>query len=466
MRAALRQGSFGSPLLAIILVSVALRVGSALLLGDTVTDLPGIFDQISYDTLARQVLADHGFRFATDWWPATRAGEPTAHWSFLYTLYLAGAYAVAGPHPLVPRLGQAVVAGVLFPWLAWRLGRRVFGAEVGVLSAALIAVYGYFIYYAGALMTETFFILAVLCALDLLTQLGSGRLDGASHSPTWPAVWVWVALGLALGAAVLLRQLILLCLPLLFAWLVWAHARRLPGGWGRRWLMALRRLAPGVVVATLVVAVLILPWTVRNSMAFGRFVLLNTNAGYAFFFANHPLQGTTFTPILPGSTYHDMIPPELLGLDEAGLDSALLARGLGFVRDDPGRYALLTLSRLQAYFEFWPSSSSRAESNLARVLSYGLYLPLMLAGLLLAAMRLPRLSRAQQAGILLLWLLAGVYTAIHLLSWALIRYRLPVDAILIPFAALAASEIAAGLGRVVGRRYAIRRAEPPLSGGG
>jgi hypothetical protein len=33
----------------------------------------------------------------------------------------------------------------------------------------------------------------------------------------------------------------------------------------------------------------------------------------------------------------------------------------------------------------------------------------------------------------LLLLFAGVYTAIHLLSWALVRYRLPVDAVFIIF---------------------------------
>jgi len=36
---------------------------------------------------------------------------------------------------------------------------------------------------------------------------------------------------------------------------------------------------------------------------------------------------------------------------------------------------------------------------------------------------------------LLLYIFVGIYTVIHLLSWALIRYRLPVDAILIIFAA-------------------------------
>jgi hypothetical protein len=37
----------------------------------------------------------------------------------------------------------------------------------------------------------------------------------------------------------------------------------------------------------------------------------------------------------------------------------------------------------------------------------------------------------------LLIVFAIIYTSIHLLTWALIRYRLPVDAALIPFAGLA-----------------------------
>jgi hypothetical protein len=35
-----------------------------------------------------------------------------------------------------------------------------------------------------------------------------------------------------------------------------------------------------------------------------------------------------------------------------------------------------------------------------------------------------------------------IYTTIHLLTWTLVRYRLPVDAILIIFAGLALVELA------------------------
>jgi hypothetical protein len=42
----------------------------------------------------------------------------------------------------------------------------------------------------------------------------------------------------------------------------------------------------------------------------------------------------------------------------------------------------------------------------------------------------------------LLMLFMVVYSGIHILTWTLIRYRLPVDAVLIPFAALALVDLA------------------------
>src|SRR5690349_10046339 len=69
-------------LVGILLIATLLRLASAFYQGNTVTDLPGVYDQISYDGLARRVVDGYGFAFAEGHWPATRAGEPTAHWSY------------------------------------------------------------------------------------------------------------------------------------------------------------------------------------------------------------------------------------------------------------------------------------------------------------------------------------------------------------------------------------------------
>ena len=114
-------------LIGILILSVVFRVAAALYLGDKVVDLPGTNDQISYNTLAIRVLGGHGFSFGETWWPITKPNAPTAHWSFLYTFYLVGVYLVFGQHPLVARLIQAVLVGLLQPFLAYQIGRRIFG---------------------------------------------------------------------------------------------------------------------------------------------------------------------------------------------------------------------------------------------------------------------------------------------------------------------------------------------------
>ena len=412
-------------LIAILVVSVSLRVLAALYLGNEVKELPGTFDQISYNLLAQRVLDGHGFTFGTTWWPATQAGAPTAHWSYLYTGYLMLVYALFAKSALAARVIQAVLTGIAHPFLAYLIGREVFNPVTGLVAAALTAIYTYFVYYSAALMTEPFYLVLILLSLWLAIRLAR---SGADPGEAGESKWILgLLLGLSLGAVVLLRQLFVLIIPFIFLWVWWASRRK--------------QFGPLLLAGCVIVAV-ILPFTLFNYLRFDRFVLVNTNAGYAFFWANHPIYGTHFVPILTAwmGTYQDLIPTGLLTLDEAALDQALFRLGIGFILQDPVRYLYLSISRVPVYFMFWPSAGSSPLSNIARVGGFGLLLPFMLYGLYRAAVS-SRRSYLEQP-VVLLYLFIGIYTAIHLLSWALIRYRLPVDAVLALFAGLACVDIA------------------------
>ncbi len=441
-------------LIAIIVVSVVLRVGVAFIMGNRIEPLPGIQDQQSYHMLAQRVLQGHGFTVAEDWWPLTRAGEATAHWSYLYTLYLVGVYAVFGAQPLGARLLQALIVGILWPLLAYRLGRRLAGETTGLVAAGWSAAYPYFVYYGAALMTEPFYITAILASLELALTMAAQSVEPAGRGRT---AGRWALLGLILGIAVLLRQLFLVFVPFLVGYVWIAQLRRsLQPGAGRLARRIIRPAAQSLLypaIAVGVIALLIAPWTVRNAVAFNRFVLLNTNAGFAFFWANHPVYGAAFVGILPADTpYESLIPRELRSLSEAEMDSALMGKGLEFVLQDPLRYIQLSISRIAAYFMFWPSGDSTLFSNVARVLSFAVALPFIVYGLIVAARR----WRAW----VLLYLFVGVYTAIHLLSWALVRYRLPVDAVFLVFAAYGVVDAGHKLRRAVGKvRPALRNVE-------
>jgi hypothetical protein len=114
--------------------------------------------------------------------------------------------------------------------------------------------------------------------------------------------------------------------------------------------------------------------------------------------------------------------------------------------DDPKRYILLSLSRIPPYFMFWYSSDSSMLSNISRIGSFGIFLPFMIYGLALGIKKSASEKGNRFLNLLispegLLMIFAGAYTSVHILTWTLVRYRLPVDAVLIPFAGLALMDI-------------------------
>lgn len=431
-----------TPLFAILLLAVLLRVTVALYLGNDLSDWRGgTADQISYDALAQRVAGGYGFSFAQDWWPYARAGQPTAFWSYLYTLYLTSVYTIFGHSPLAARLVQATVVGLLTPWLTYRIGNRTFGKQVGLIGAGIVAVYAYQILYAASLMSEAFYMVGILWNIDVslrLAQAMQGRQDTQRAS-----IWLGIELGTSMAITLLLRQVIIVFYPFLAMWLLWQAARQ----------GVQKRVVSALSIATVTFLFLISPFVARNYLQFDRWVLPNTNAGFTFFWSNHPIYGTQFEAVLSPDhdvSYQDLIPSELRNLNEADLDRALLLKGIGFVREDPIRYIFLSLSRIPIYFLFWPIPESTFFSNALRLLSFGLFLPFMIGGLLLAVSQWAYWIAPEKASstssnsiqlqfghVTLLLAFILVYTSVHLASWANVRYRLPVDCFLILFAAYA-----------------------------
>jgi hypothetical protein len=403
--------------------AVVTRLGAALYAGDRVEALPGAYDQITYDALARSILAGRGYSFEENWYPFTPAHTPTAHWSFLYPLYLTGVYAVFGPHPLIARLIQGVLSGALAAWLQYTLGRRLFDRRVGLVTAALSAGYIYFIFFDAILTTESFYMLGVLAILHL--TLAASRAVSATTPQTagestrhaslfirHPTVWV--ALGAVVGVTTLLRQSILPWVPVMLAWTLWMGQGHV------RW--------HHLLIPVIILALFIAPWSIRNLAAYDTFLPLNSNAGWALYAANHPNLGTRWI-----DAYVPPKPLQIAGMNEAEMNSVLTRLGIQFILEEPGRVLLLSLNRIPGFFKFWPSPNSHILSNISRVFSYGVYLPFFLYGLFL--------SRKQWRRCSLIYSFAVVYCLMHILTYTMIRYRLPVDGALMPFAALAVVDL-------------------------
>ncbi len=415
-------------LIGIITISTLLRIGAALYLGNQINDMPGVSDQISYHTLGIRLAQGYGFTFDRPWWPATQAGEPTAHWSYLYTYFVSAIYWLLGPHPLMVRLIQAIIIGIVQPLLIFTIGKISFNSAVGLFAAAITALYIYFVYYSATLMTEPFYIIGILSILLISIWITKDPEKVLQESRNF--IFFASLLGISTSLTILLRQVFILFLPFLYLWFLIVLSKRY-----------FSQTLGLIGINIFIISLFILPFTIYNYDRFNQFVLLNTNAGFAFYWANHPIYGTHFEGILSQSTYLDLLPKELYGLNEAALDKELLNRGLQFVFQDPIRYFLLSLSRIPIYFMFWPSPQSSLLSNLSRVGSFGLFLPFMLYGLFTTLFAKDKNKVTICSPIFLLSLFIVIYSLIHIFTWTLIRYRLPVDAVLVLFAAVSLSKL-------------------------
>ncbi len=401
-------------LIGICAVSVLLRLATAWYLGEAI---PPASDELSYHTLGARLAAGFGYTFPEGWYPFTPPDTPTSHWSFLFSAYVGGIYKLVGVQPMVVRIVGAVLGGILLPWMVYRLARRATGREsIALIAAGCSAVYAYFVLFAAQFMTETFYISALLWSLERGLAIMQRWENGRSIS--WGLT---LSFGVSIGIATLMRQSILPWLVVLFAWLLWTGFRH------GKLTEALVRL---FVAGSLLLA-FILPFTVRNYLVYDDFMLLNSNAGFAMYSAQHPMHGTRFQEYTAAPLPRDLEP---LPQNEAQWDKALMKVGMGFIMDEPLRYLQLSASRLVDYFLFWPTAGTSTVNNLGRVLSFGLFLPLMVYGLWL--------SRHQWRELRLLLGFMLFYTVLHLFTWSMVRYRLPVDAVLLIFAAGAIQELA------------------------
>ena len=150
-----------------------------------------------------------------------------------------------------------VLVGVLTILLAFAIGRRVFDARVGIVAAAMVALYPNLVTTTATLQLETVFVALTLATVLVLLPVATREDTRAGRL---------VASGMMLGAVALVRPTIALLLVAVLA------TRLLMK---RPWRETLAAVA---VLAIAMVAVM-LPWTIRNAVALHAFVPISTGVG-------------------------------------------------------------------------------------------------------------------------------------------------------------------------------------------
>ena len=253
----------------------------------------------------------------------------------LYPAIVAATYWFAGiEHDHVARAVQACV-GLLTTLVVYRLGVLVYSRRIALCAAAITCFYPALLAYSNVLLSETWFtFFAVAFAWLVLEAVHRERLA------------ILAAAGLALALAALTRSIMLLFVPFLALYLLWAWR----GAWGRRVTAALLPLV--------VFALLIAPWAVRNTRLQQTLAIIDVMGGRNAMMGNYEYTPTerswaTISDVGGERAWYNVLARERLDaapLTQGQLDKQALAHAIRFVLTHP----TLTLKRdVVKFFNFW-----------------------------------------------------------------------------------------------------------------
>jgi 4-amino-4-deoxy-L-arabinose transferase-like glycosyltransferase len=292
-------------------------------------------DAMTFHQVAQHLANGAGFRGAFVDLPT--AEHPPGWEVVLAAADLVGLNGYTAHRILGGIIGTLTVAGIGL------LGRRVGGDAVGLVAAALAAVYPMLWGADVSLMSEPLYGLLLVAALLLATRVRDRATAGRA-----------AALGAVLGLAALTRGEALALLVLLAVPLLW-----------RRW----RPLAAVFAAFALTIA----PWTVRNLMTFDEPVLISTNANTVWIGANCP---ETYAGVLKGHWSFRCFTPMRPGEDEAEWSVRQRSQGLEYLRDNAGRLPGVVVARVARTVEVHDVGQSQflnaQEGRAVRPLTWGI----------------------------------------------------------------------------------------------
>ncbi|MGI6595157.1 MAG: glycosyltransferase family 39 protein [Candidatus Ratteibacteria bacterium] len=282
------------------------------------------------------------------------------------------------------RLIQCVVSS-LTVLLIYLTGKNLFSERVGLWSAIISAIYPFFIFYNGFLLTEICFI--------FLTVLAVYTIIGSEDKPL-----LWLKSGISLGLAGLCRPTMQLYLPVVLIHTAFLRATA-------------KEKIKKMFFIVLFFSITVSPWVIRNYVVFGKFIPGTTMGGRVFWEGNNP--------------YSDggpcrYFPEEIEQLPEIQRDKAYYKKTIDTIKENPSRFLWLAQNKFKRFWNIIPNASEFT-SPLYRVISvfsFGIMMPFFLLGFLITLKN----KKAQYIHSLFI-----IFTISHVILLGSIRYRVPLE---------------------------------------
>ncbi len=248
----------------------------------------------------------------------------------------------------------------------------------------------------------------------------------------------WVGYGLLWGAGLMVNAAIFSMTPFVFIWLVWDLRKQ-----GRKWLQL-------PAVAALLMAVVCIPWTVRNYVVFHRVIVFRSNFGLELWLGNNDQVPDTWAGFLHPNDYE----PEreqYLSMGEIAYMQAKEQEALQFMASHPvdemrffwRRFIDNWTGTWDPIQDFWKLMS----------LYFKYYLVSNILVSLLGLLGILVLSREKNILTFPIAMYPMVFPIVYYITHSSIRYRHPIDPAMVVLTALAVTYPA----RVLARRRSTAR---------
>ena len=281
----------------------------ARLLWAAVVPVMPVSDCYDYHTLALN-LVQHG---VYGWSP----NEPTAAWPPGTSAAYALIYSVFGSGQWAIKCFNLAI-GVLIVFLTVELGSRWFNRAVGIIAGLLVGLWPVLIEFTTIIASEILFAAALLGVLCLFDEICRNE----RHFKL-----LTVLLGCLIGFASLLRPTAIL-LPALLASVFYVQKREI--------IPSLKLVS----ITTVLMLIILMPWSARNYALFGEPVLSSTSGGAVLWMGNNPT-----------TTGFYQKPPDYAGMNEVQLNRRLGNEAVAYIKQAPAAFATRTVVKAFRLYE-------------------------------------------------------------------------------------------------------------------
>ena len=345
--------------------------------------------------VARSIATGHGFSSPYDGDTGPSAWEPP-----IYPYLMAGVFKFFGIYTqesawVLLSINSLLATLTTIP--IFLIARRTFSERVAIWSAYAWALNPYIWYWSIHWIWDTTLTPLLLACVFLV----------ALELQNWRGLRGWVSFGALYGVGALANPTMLAFLPFCGLWI-----------WRQRYRSGLSSLG-GVVLSSVVFFAVLSPWVIRNYEVFGRFVFLRDDFGLQVRLGNGPYaDGMLMAYMQPNLNKLELEKFQRMG--ELAFAKADKQQAFSWIRENPGRFAVISLKRFFYYWNGVPRATSSRSPVDFRTSAFLATSVLAIWGLILA-LRQNRPAAWLFAGLILLYPLVYYFVFPHA------RYRHPIE---------------------------------------